>query len=157
MPRTIVLDSFPLSCLGKSRGSPPTVTDHCRQWAADCIAAGNPVRVPAITYYETLRELERLGATAQIGRLKVFCFSTPDRFIPLDTSHLEDAAKLWARARNAGGATAAPDALDGDVILAAQAQSLAIAPAGFVVATTNVAHLAPFVPADLWTNIPPGS
>jgi predicted nucleic acid-binding protein len=111
--------------------------------------------VPAICYYETLRELERMSATAQITRLKAFIFADPDRFIPLTTSHLEDAAKLWAQARNAGTPTASPDALDGDVILAAQALSLGLLPRDFVVATTNVAHLAQFVPANLWTNIIP--
>ena len=85
MLRIIVLDSFPLSTIGKNRSIPPTVTDHCRQWIMDCIAAGNLVRVPAIIYYETLRELERLNATAQILRLKAFCFADPDRFLPLET------------------------------------------------------------------------
>jgi len=55
MARTIILDSFPLSCVGKNQSRPPTVTDHCRQWVIDCVAAGNTVRVPAIVYYETLR------------------------------------------------------------------------------------------------------
>ena len=157
MPRVIVLDSFPLSCVGKSQGNPPTITDHCRQWVFDCIAAGNIVRVPAIIYYETLRELERLNASAQIQRLKAFCFTDPNRFLPLETADLEEAAKLWAQSRHTGMPTASPDALDGDVILAAQTLRLGLQKADYVVATTNVAHLRPFVSAELWTSIPPGS
>ena len=80
MPRIIVLDSFPLSSVGKNKSNPPSVTDYCRQWVMDCIAAGNSVRVPAIAYYETLRELERLNAKAQIVRLKAFCFTTQGGF-----------------------------------------------------------------------------
>jgi hypothetical protein len=54
-----------------------------------------------------------------------------------------------------GRATADPKALDGDVILAAQALLSGIAPADFVVATSNVAHLSRYVPAELWNAITP--
>lgn len=70
---------------------------------------------------------------------------------------MRDAARLWAQARNDGTPTASPDALDGDVILAAQCQNLRLPGEEYVVATTNVGHLTLFVPADLWTNITPGS
>jgi predicted nucleic acid-binding protein len=70
-------------------------------------------------------------------------------YLPLDTSMMRRAAELWARARNMGLPTAPPEALDGDVILAAQAERVAA-----VVATTNVGHLARFVSADHWRNIP---
>lgn len=157
MPRIIILDSFPLSCSGKNKGIPPTITDQCRQWLMDCISAGNLVHVPAIIYYETLRELERPNAAAQIARLRAFCFSAPDRFLPLETRHLEQAARLWAQARNLGTPTSSPDALDGDVILAAQVQALNLPANTYVVAATNVAHIALFVSADHWMNIAPGS
>ena len=155
MARVIVLDSFPLSTIGKSRASSPTITDHCRQWVMNCVAAGNSICVPAITYYETLRELERLNAASQIERLKAFCFSDAARFLTLETAHLERAAKLWAQSRNAGLPTTDPQALDGDVILAAQALSLGISAPGLVVATSNPAHISRFVAADLWTNVQP--
>ncbi len=154
MPRTIILDSFPVSSLGKIGSSPPTLTDRCRQWVMDCIAAGNAVRVPAITYYETLRELERLRATGQIVRIKLFCVQ-PHRFIPLTTAHLEAAAQLWAQARRAGVPTADPKELDGDVILAAQAIGLGLPASGYIIATTNPGHIARYAPCDLWTNIRP--
>jgi len=62
------------------------------------------------------------------------------------------AAELWALARGSGQPTASDHALDGDVILAAQALSLNTP---VVVATGNPSHLTRFVPAELWSNITP--
>lgn len=108
--------------------------------------------MPAIAYYEALRELELREAHQQIARLQAFCLQ-PDRFIPLLTEHLEIAAKLWATARKSGQPTADRHALDGDVILAAQALSLELPTDEFVIATTNPGHLTRFVPAELWSDI----
>lgn len=47
------------------------------------------------------------------------------------------------------------DALDVDVILAAQALLLGIPPSDFIIATTNVGHLSQFAPTDLWSDIAP--
>ena len=63
------------------------------------------------------------------------------------------AADLWAQARNRGMATAHPKALDGDVILAAQALNSGMPISDFVVATSNVSHLSQFVPAERWDAI----
>jgi hypothetical protein len=65
------------------------------------------------------------------------------------------AAELWAAARRAGIPTAPPDALDGDVILAAQAILSAGAGNIVTVATDNVGHLARFVDAQSWEKIVP--
>lgn len=143
--------------MGKYRSSSPSLTDQCREWAIDCLRAEHRLYVPAIAYYETLRELERLNATAQIARLREFCFLEPERFLLLRTEHLETAARLWAQARNTGAPTADSQALDGDVIIAAQAQSLRLNADEYVVATTNAAHLTRFVSAAHWTEIAPGS
>jgi hypothetical protein len=158
VPRVIVLDTFPLSSTGKREPPPgiaPTAFDLCHWWIQDCIAAGNRVVVPAISYYEALRELERLNAAGQISRLRAFCHAVPDRYVSITDADLELAAKLWGQVRNAGTPTASADALDGDVLLAAQALSLGVPVQDLVVATTNVAHLSLFVAADLWTNITP--
>jgi hypothetical protein len=63
------------------------------------------------------------------------------------------AADLWAQARRRGQPTAGDNTIDADMILAAQALSLGVVPV--VVATTNVGHLARFVPAELWHTITP--
>jgi len=75
MPRLILLGTFPLSSTAKQEprsGVKLTVLDHCHQWVKDCLRAGNLVVAPAICYYETLRELQRLNATSQIARLRAF-------------------------------------------------------------------------------------
>jgi predicted nucleic acid-binding protein len=58
------------------------------------------------------------------------------------------AAELWAEVRKQGKPTADSQALDGDVILAAQALH-----ADAVVATENVAHLSLLVEAKHWKKI----
>ena len=76
----------------------------------------------------------------------------PDRYLPVTTDSMHLAANLWATTRQEGRPTASPHALDGDVILAAQA--LTAFPNGdFVIATGNVAHLSRYVPASLWQEI----
>ena len=150
----IILDTFPTSSAGKRPGSTPTLLDQCRLWIDACETAGHRVLIPAISYYEALREMEMRRATSQITRLKAFCLE-PKRFIPLTTDHLEIAAQLWGQARRAGQPTADPQALDGDVILAAQAIGLGYLPAQFIIATTNPGHIARYAPCDLWTNIQP--
>ena len=158
MPSIIVLDTGPLSNSVVSFARPekaPTVSQQCRQWMSDCEHSGKVLLVPAICYYEVLRELERRKATGKIRRLQEFVFGVPDRFIPLTTHHLEAAARMWGAARNAGVPTASDDALDADVILCAQALSLELASIDYLVATTNAGHLAQFVPCDEWTSIEP--
>jgi hypothetical protein len=150
--RIIVLDTFPVSSVAKRRGKTITLLDQCQQWISDCEAAGHRILVPAICYYEVLRELEMRQATSQIERLKAFCLQ-PRRFIPLTTAHLETAADMWGTARRSGQPTADPKALDCDVILAAQALSLSLP--NVIIATTNVGHLTRYVIADAWTNIRP--
>ena len=68
---------------------------------------------------------------------------------------MREASILWANARNAGFPTAHDAALDGDVILAAQARSIqpAAGSENVVVATTNASHLARYVEAKHWTDI----
>lgn len=63
------------------------------------------------------------------------------------------AAELWAEARQTGQPTADSKALDGDVILSAQARLVCNETTEVIVATTNVAHLARFVTALEWQSI----
>lgn len=65
------------------------------------------------------------------------------------------AADLWANSRNVGVVTADRHALDGAVILIAQALGLSVPSSEIVVATNNVRHIARFISADSWSNILP--
>ena len=100
--------------------------------------------VPEIADYEVRRELIRARRTAGVARLDALIGQV--EYLAITTS-----AMFWAAARQQGRPTAADPALDGDVILAAQAATLGRA--GVIVATTNVRHLSRFVPAKLWADI----
>jgi predicted nucleic acid-binding protein len=108
------------------------------------------VIVPEIADYETRRELIRLGGTVALANLD--SWGNQLEYLALTTAAMRRAAELWAQARSTGQPTAPDPALDGDVILAAQALTLNTA---VVVATGNPAHLSRFVPAELWSNITP--
>jgi predicted nucleic acid-binding protein len=141
----IVLDSTPLSllCQRTTARSVPEI----RAWLAAQTAAGAVVYVPEIADYEVRRELLRAGKTAGIRRLDTLIADLD--YLPLDTPTMHRAAELWAQARNLGTPTAPPEALDADAILAAQAER-----ADAIVATENVGHLARFVTAKHWRDIP---
>jgi len=154
MSRIIILDSGVLSLVTKPNKK--ALEDRAAaRWAVDLLAAGHRIVVPAIADYEVRRELVRSGSTRSILALDTWNDAEPGRFLDLTSGDLRLACQLWARARNAGTPTADPKALDGDVLIAAQALNLDLSRSDFIVATTNVAHLSLFVPADRWTNITP--
>jgi predicted nucleic acid-binding protein len=144
----VVLDSGPVGVLTNPNPNPAPVA--IRQWLADLQARGRRVILPEIADYEIRREF-LLGNMAQSLTL-LDALGVRVEYLPLVTATMRRAAELWARARRTGRPTAPDPALDGDVILAAQAESLGVQ---VIVATGNPAHLGRFVPADLWQNIVP--
>ncbi len=146
----ILLDSSPLGLLSKPvRGTVVPIT----HWAAGCLAAGHELYVPEVIDYELRRELLRAGkvnSVRELDRLK-----SAFNFLPITSPAMLLAADLWATSRQVGLPTGDPKKLDIDVILAAQALTLGVPTNDLIVATSNVAHLARFVPADLWSNITP--
>ena len=151
MKKIFVLDSSPLGLLFQKMGIPDA--DACRAWLERHLATGVRFIVPEIVNYELCRELLRLGKTTAVTALAASNRAVPGRYLPVTTQALDLAAELWADARRKGVPTADPHALDVDVILAAQVLSAGYQPADFVVATSNVAHLSQFVPADVWSNL----
>lgn len=130
-----------------------TLSQQADNWAEYHWRAGDLLVIPEMADYEVRRELLRAGKASSVARLDNLCAGY--EYLPLTTSVMHDAAWLWADARNAGRPTADPAALDGDVILAAQARSAQseFAPEPVVVATTNVAHLARYTDARHWSDI----
>lgn len=120
----------------------------CAEWLSELMAGGGRVLLPEVADYEVRRELLRAGKVAGLAWLDILGQTL--EYLPLTTSAMRRAAELWAEARRRGVPTADPHALDGDVILAAQALTLGIE---VVVATTNVSHLGRFVSAAEWPNI----
>jgi len=148
----VALDSSPLGLVTQKTGKSLN-GDACRVWMENLLVQGVRVYVPEVADYEVRRELIRTknpGSIARLDRLKQFA-----RYLPITTDIMLEAAELWAQSRNLGVATADIHALDGDVIIASQALSLALATSEFVIATSNVRHLSRFVPAELWNNIKP--
>lgn len=149
MSRTILLDAGPLGLVTNPKFSPQSLA--CAQWLQGLMASGVRVVVPEISDYEVRRELLRAQKGAGIERLDALAGLL--HYLPISTAAMRQAALLWARARQQGQPTAGDKALDGDVILAAQA--IALEAPDVLIATTNVGHLSRFVPADLWQNIEP--
>jgi predicted nucleic acid-binding protein len=148
MIAAVVLDSTPLGLLCHPRNPPPVMA--CRQWVADLLVAGRRIVLPEIADYEVRRELIRLNSVVALRNLDQLALQL--EYTSLSTGSMRLAAQLWAQARTTGQPTAADSALDGDVILAAQALHLNTP---VVVATGNPAHLNRFVSAEIWSNIIP--
>lgn len=109
------------------------------------------VFVPELADYELRRKLLHLirrkqGSTKSIERLDELGKLLD--YLPIDTEMMRHAAELWAQSRSIGKPTAAEHAIDGDVILAAQAL-----PVQGTIVTTNRKHLSRFVPAKDYTEI----
>jgi predicted nucleic acid-binding protein len=147
MSRIVLLDSGPLGIVTNPKAASPLYQDG-KLWLQSLPLKGYIVMVPEIADYEVRRELIRAGKVAGIRRLDELKSQIPYR--PLTSEVMLLAAGLWADARRRGRPTAEPNALDGDVILAAQAILLANQGNEVVIATTNVGHLSQFVDACEW-------
>jgi predicted nucleic acid-binding protein len=149
MNRIIVLDSGPLGMVTnpKAKGIPL----DCQMWLKSLLRRGERIIIPEIADYEVRRELLRAGLLKSVHRLDNL--KQMLEYIPIQTDTILLAANLWAEARKIGQPTADPKALDGDVILAAQARLLCNDTTEAIVATTNVAHLSRFITALDWQSI----
>lgn len=119
-----------------------------KQWLRERVAAGEEIQVPEIADYELRRGLLRLKDAKGIERLDQM--ATQLGYLPLTTDVMRKAAEFWAEARQRGSATAPDLALDGDVILAAQAAALG---GNTVVATENPRDLSRYTPAFHWSQL----
>jgi predicted nucleic acid-binding protein len=149
MNRIIVLDSGPLGMVTnpKAKGIPL----DCQIWLKSLLLRGERVVIPEIADYEVRRELLRAGLLKSLHRLDNLTQTL--EYVPIQTDAMLLAANLWAEARKDGQPTADPKALDGDVILAAQALLLCDDETDAIIATTNVAHLGRFITAFDWQSI----
>lgn len=142
MNPTVVLDARPLSQIAH-----PRKFNAISDWFDDVVEAGYRVVIPEIVDYEVRRGLLRIPARRQLQRLdgliKVFHFD------PITRPIMQDAAHVWADARNRGLPFTGDDRLDGDATLVAQVRALGALDALMII-TENVRHLEPFVPAVRW-------
>ena len=146
MKKIVILDT---GVLGKVTN--PKTNRDCSNWLNMLDIHRYEAAIPEIADYELRRELIRAKKLKGIQRLDQL--KNEIIYLPITTSVMLYAAKLWAEVRQSGQATADPKALDGDVILAAQAQLQVGQGYEVIVATTNVKHISRFVDARLWTDI----
>lgn len=112
---------------------------EAKTWLA-AAALVHEVALSEVADYELRRELVRIGSRRSLARLDELGRELV--YVPVTTATWRTAARLWAIARTAGRPGASADALDGDVLVAAQALAQ-----GATVVTTNPKHFTPFVDA----------
>lgn len=149
MRSVVLLDAGPLGMVTHPGGVEEV--DACKRWLKSLLSRDVRVVVPEIADYEVRRELIRAGKRRGIARLDAL--EDVLEYLPLTTPAMRRAAELWAEVRQQGQPTADPKALDADVILAAQGQTVAESGDEVVVATTNVGHLSRLIAAELWTDL----
>ena len=145
--RTVFIDSAPLGLL-THRGGPGDV-EACKAMIRKLVGSGHEIVIPEICDYEVRRELMRVRATASVERLDAL--GSVFEFASITTIAMREAARLWAHARARGRPTADRHALDGDVILAAQAATFGSA--DVEIATTNMPHFDLLARAVDWTTL----
>lgn len=149
MPPAVVLDTEVLGLLCHPRD---VLSRPVADWLSALLdRAACEVFLPAIADYELRRKLLHLveaGKASQrsLDRLDEYCVSL--EYLDVTREMLRHAADLWADARTRGLPTAPEAALDGDIILAAQALAV-----GGTVVTTNPRHLERFVAAKTWEEL----
>lgn len=152
MSKLVVLDTGPLGMLAHAKLTPER--EQCLHWLQGLLTQGVQVRVAEISDYELRRELKQIQSNKSIQKLDHLGATLG--YIPITTEAMRQAAEMWAKLRSTGRVAASKDALDGDVILAAQATVEASHDSSItavVVATTNVRHLSWMIQAAEWQNI----
>jgi predicted nucleic acid-binding protein len=124
---------------------------ECQQWLQSLLDRGYHVILPEIIDYEVRRELLRVNKIKSIRRLDDL--KSALIYLPITTEVMLKAAQMWAQVRQQGKPTADDKALDGDVILAAQAILISSEEYPVIVATSNPKHLSLFVDARDWQDI----
>lgn len=117
-----------------------------RSWLRQAVAH-HEFLLSEVADYELRRELLRIDARRSLARLDELTREL--RYVPVTTATWRGAAQLWAWLRNAGRVTADEAALDGDVLLAAQAMA-----EGAAVVTSNTRHFDRLVSAMDWSAVP---
>jgi predicted nucleic acid-binding protein len=149
MSTLVLLDTGPLGMVTNPQAT--AQTERCNRWMEGLLARGVRVLIPEIADYELRRELLRAEKVAGLRRLDALVEAL--EYLPITTAVMRQAAAFWAEARCQGRPTADDKALDGDVILAAQAGLAKTDDDVAIVATGNVGHLSRFVPAYVWWEI----
>jgi predicted nucleic acid-binding protein len=120
MSEIVLLASAPLGMLSNPKSTPDN--DEFKAWAAALLDRGVEIGIPEIADYEVRRELLRADKLNGVARLNALNLSVS--YFPISTPLMLMAAEFWASARRRGKKSADDAALDGDVLIAAQAVML---------------------------------
>jgi predicted nucleic acid-binding protein len=149
MTPIILLDSTPVGLITNPKATPLAI--ECQQWLNSLLDRQYHVVLPEIIDYEVRRELLRANKINSLRRLNTL--KSELTYLPITTEVMLKAAEMWAQVRQQGKPTADNQALDGDVILAAQALLLARQKFSYTIATSNIKHLQLFAEAKNWQEI----
>ncbi len=149
MTQIVLLDSTPVGLITNPKATPLAV--ECQQWLQSLLDRGYHIILPEIIDYEVRRELLRVNKIKSIRRLDDL--KSALIYLPITTEVMLKAAQMWAQVRQQGKPTADDKALDGDVILAAQAILISSEEYPVIIATSNPKHLSLFVDARDWQDI----
>jgi predicted nucleic acid-binding protein len=158
VPRFIALDAGPTGIACNNLKKPDVQSFH--NWIARCLAdVRTTILIPEIADYEVRRKLLSIPeGAASLRRLdELVKPGGPLVYLAINTGAMRRAARLWSDARRGGFSTADQKALDGDVILAAQALEYVGAGDQLFIATSNESDLSRFVGerAQPWESITP--
>lgn len=143
------MGSTPVGLITNPKATPLAL--QCQQWLDSVLARNINVILSETIDYEVRRELLRANKLLSIKKLDLL--KSELTYLPITTELMLKVAELWARARNEGKPTADNKALDGDVILAAQAVLVAGYGHEVIIATSNAKHLSMFADAREWQSI----
>jgi hypothetical protein len=141
MSKVVLLDSGPLGMYSNQANKPKNRI--CKQRVEALLASGVAVKVPGIADYEVRRELlrQRLRDPSSQGVMRLDAAIRVLGLIPITGRTMDKAAEIWAQVRHKGFTTAPKEALDGDVILVAQAEIEVGNGDNVEIATTNSSDL----------------
>ncbi len=151
MTHLFVLDASVVGAITNPKQTSTIIRD-CQIWFRRSLARQSIFVLPEIADYEIRRELlrgKKINGLKQLDELKSAIY-----YYQIDSEMMLTAAQLWAESRQRGMPTADARELDGDVILAAQAIQLQAKGYEVTIVTTNVGHLAQFVTASHWQDLP---
>lgn len=154
-PTNIVLDTGPLGGLTSPVDS--RLSNEYKAWYVSLEDVGCYFYVPQIADYEVRRNLHLEGMNTSIIMLDEFIHAEADRYLRLTAEEIDLASQFWGQLRNAARGGSDEKALDGDVLIAAQARALEESDpfTRVVVATGNVKHFRDIAFAELWSDIRP--
>ena len=155
MIEVLLLDTGPLGMLMH-----PKANADIEVWFREARKKGRSdtaapyILIPEIADYELRRKLLHKDFHVSLKRLDVI--KEELGYLPLNTSMMMQAAAYWADARKRHQPNAPPDALDGDVILIAQAKSIADRGMEPIVVTDNADDFEHYVAVKRWAEITSG-